>query len=496
MLRAMRSSAVYNVAEKSQLELAPMLSARAGCNVLLKREDQQSVRSFKLRGAYEKMSRLTARECARGVIAASAGNHAQGVALAARQLGTSALIVVPTPTPQIKRDMIRSLGAELEVAGDTFDDAYHVAVERQKETGRVFIHPYDDEDVIIGQGTIGLELFGQCESFDSVFVPVGGGGLISGIALAVKQTWPSIKVYGVETEDSAAMHTSLRAKERITLPTVGLLADGCAVRQVGSLTFELVSRWVDDVITVTNDELCAAVQDIFECRRAFVEPAGALGYAGIKKLRPGRDKTAIAIVTGANVNFDRLQYIAETARVGRHSEALFAIRIPEKPGQFRTLCHLIENRSLTEFNYRYGNSERAVVFVGVSTASVADRENLLDRFTDAGFEAHDLTDDEVARLHLRHLAGGRVESPIPERVFRMQFPERPGALAGFLDRVAGRWNISLFHYRNHGADRGRALLAFQVPPAQDEEFRTFVDTLGADALEVTQSLSTELFLNA
>ncbi len=496
-LRRLRSSSVYNVAVKTPLDRAPRLSRELGREVFLKREDLQVVHSFKLRGAFERISRLSPAELRRGVMAASAGNHAQGVALAALALGTRATIVVPVTTPSIKIEAILELGAELVLYGDNFDESYAHAVVLAEQSGRCFIHPYDDADVIVGQGTVGLEISEQYpESIDAVFVPVGGGGLISGIVLALKQLRPGVKVIGVEAEDAAAMSESLARGSRVTLGAMGLFVDGCAVRRVGELTYAITRDWVDEVVTVTNDEICAAIREIYEDRRVVVEPAGALGVAAMKRyVSEHADNGAlITILSGANLNFDRLQFIAERTKIGNRSEAVLAIEIPEKPGTFRRLCGAFGRHNITEFNYRYGDKLQAVVFVGLSIRGEEDFANVRSSLLRDGFSFTDLSGDEVAKTHVRHMVGGRSDSATDERIFKAQFPEKPGALAAFLEALEDRWNISVFHYRNHGADIGNALVGFQVPAESHAEFEAFVAQTPICFEEQTGAPSVQLFL--
>jgi threonine dehydratase len=494
-LLKMRESGVYNVAIKSPFEHAPLLSKRSGSEVFLKREDLQPVFSFKLRGAYSAIAKLSAEELAKGVICASAGNHAQGVALAAQKLGTKALIVVPVTTPELKQQAIIQLGAELICFGDTYDDANLHARELAITRGMTFIHPYDDPDVIAGQGTIGLELHDEMpEDIDAVFVAVGGGGLISGVALALKQLRPGIKIIGVEPEDSDAMFRSLAAGERVILPRVGLFADGVAVRQVGEETFRLAQEFVDEVMLVSNDAICAAVKEVFEDRRAILEPAGALAIAGLRAFAKKQTGKYVAIACGANVNFDRLRYIAEQAALGEQSEAIFAVKIPEKPGSFKLLCETLEDRNITEFNYRMGNLKDATVFVGMQIKGESDIERVLQKLDLAGFAALDLSQNDLAKTHVRHMVGGRSSDAVDERLFHFDFPERPGALSKFLNALGGGWNISLFHYRNHGSDKGRVLAGIQVPFATDFEFDEFLVALGYDYVEETDNPVRSLFL--
>lgn len=497
-LAAIGSAPVYDVAEQSPLQHAKLLSDRLGNTVLLKREDLQPTFSFKIRGAYCRMAKLTAEERAKGVITASAGNHAQGVALAGAKLGVNTKIVVPCTTPSVKTDAIRALGAELILFGDSYDEAHAYARSLEQEEGRTFVHPYDDPEVIAGQGTIGLEIHRQHPGpIDAVFVAVGGGGLSAGVALALKQLRPGIKVIGVEPEDADAMHRSVAAGERVTLAKVGLLADGVAVKTVGEETFRLCRMLLDEVIVVPNDAICAAVRDIFETCRAVLEPSGALAYAGMKAYvaRTGdKGKTFAALACGANLTFERLQYVAERSLVGERREAVFAAKIPERPGSFRKLCQSIGQRSVTEFNYRMGDPKEAVVFVGVSVRDDAERLRLIDSLNEQGYGAIDLTDDDLAASHLRHMVGGRSPHPKSERLFHFDFPERLGALTDFLDHLGGQWNISLFHYRSHGADRGRVLIGFEVNPSTDAAFADFISRVGYEAVEVTDNPGLAAFL--
>lgn len=496
-LQRMRASAVYNVAVKTPLEQAPFLSELVGREVLLKREDLQPVFSFKLRGAYAAMSRLPAEVLARGVVAASAGNHAQGVALSARQLSCPCTIVVPTTTPEVKQRAIRALGARLVVAGDTYDDAAGHARKIAAEEGLAPIHPYDDPDVIAGQGTIGLELHDQLPAdAEAVFAAVGGGGLAVGIALALKQLRPGIKVIGVEPEDSDAMSQSLRLGRRVRLDRVGIFADGVAVKQVGAETFRLAQEWLDGVVVVSNDEICAAVKEVFQDRRAVLEPAGALAFAGLRAWASQNEGSMplCAVACGANVNFDRLRHIAERAAFGEQAEAIFAAKIPEQPGSFRSLCQTLGGRSITEFNYRMGDLAEATVFVGIQTKHPGESRRILEELSGAGFAALDLTGNEMAKTHVRHMVGGRCPGACHERFFHFDFPERPGALVAFLDAMGSSWNISMFHYRNHGSDRGRVLAGIQVPPATEPAFDAFLKSLDCDFVEETHNPALQLFL--
>jgi threonine dehydratase len=489
---------VYDVAIESPLELAPNLSVRTRNRLLLKREDLQPVFSFKLRGAYNKMSRLPPRELKRGVVAASAGNHAQGVALAADRLGCPATIVMPVTTPHIKVDAVAALGAAIVLEGDSYDEAHASATALARRKRLTFVHPYDDPDVIAGQGTIGMEILRQCrEPLHAIFVPVGGGGLIGGIAAYVKRLRPQVRVIGVEPEDANAMERSLRAGRRVTLPQIGLFADGVAVKQVGRETFRLARSYVDEVMLVDTDELCAAIKDVFEDTRSIAEPSGVLSVAGAKRYaeeRRLRGETLVAVLSGANVNFDRLRFVAERAELGEQREAVFAATIPERPGSFKEFCRLIGKRNVTEFNYRYADPPDAHVFVGVEVRDRAEGDRLLATLERHGIRTLDLSDNEMAKLHVRHLVGGRAPQAEHELLYRFEFPERPGALMRFLDSVRHDWNISLFHYRNHGADYGRVLAGIQVPPPDKRAFQQFLKRLGYAYWEETGNPAYELFL--
>lgn len=497
-LQRMRSTAVYNVAKRTPLNLAEVLSARFNNQIWIKREDLQPVHSFKLRGAYSAMSRLSTDQLANGVVAASAGNHAQGVALAAQKLGSHATIVVPKTTPTLKQDAIKSFGAKLILHGDTYDDSYTYAIQESRTRKLTFIHPYDDPEVIAGQGTIGLELHEQLPpDCTHVFVAVGGGGLISGVALALKQLRPEIKIIGVEPKDSNAMTLSIKIGERVKLDRVGLFADGVAVKQVGIETFRICQEWVDDWITVSNDQICAAIKDIFEDQRAILEPAGALSLAGMKAYinkHKFTNQSMAMIACGANINFDRLRHIAERAALGENSEAIFAIKIPERPGSFLTLCNLLGGRSVTEFNYRMQNRQEATVFAGIQTKDPFESMEIWSLLKDSGFESWDLSENELAKTHIRHMIGGPSLDAIDERIFHFDFPERPGALLEFLSSMSGGWNISLFHYRNHGSDMGRVLVGIQVPPDSAEKFDKFLEKIGFTFTEVSGDPSIRLFL--
>lgn len=474
---------VYDVAIETPLEPAPRLSARLDNEILFKREDLQSVFSFKLRGAYNKLVQIPAADLARGVICASAGNHAQGVALAARELGVSSVIVMPESTPTIKVNAVEDLGGRVILDGATYDDAYERAVALAKNDDLVFIHPFDDPEVIAGQGTIGMEIHRQRRGeVDAIFVPVGGGGLIAGIALYIKALSPQTKVIGVEPEDSASMTAALEAGKPVTLGDVGIFADGVAVRRVGDETFRICSELLDDIILVDNDEICAAVQDIFEDTRAIVEPAGALAVAGVKRYveRTGIDgQTFVTVNCGANINFDRLRHIAERAALGEQREALLAVEIPERPGSFVAFCEAIGQRNLTEFNYRYHDRKTARIFVGVELTRGRDEQHeIVRRLERDGYPVIDISDNEIAKLHIRHMIGGPAGNIENERLYRFEFPERRGALLAFLKAIGHRWNISLFHYRNHGSDYGRVLAGVQVPDAERAEFDQHLKDLG------------------
>lgn len=497
-LEKIQNSRVYDVAKVTPLELQINLSKRIKNNVLLKREDMQPVFSFKIRGAYNKMANLSPEALAKGVIAASAGNHAQGVALSAQKLQCRAVIVMPTTTPQIKIDAVKSRGAEVVLFGDSYSDAYAYSLELEKKEGLTFVHPYDDPDVIAGQGTIGMEILdAHPQPIHAIFCCVGGGGLLAGIAAYVKAVRPEIKVIGVEARDAEAMTESLKQGERVTLDQVGLFADGAAVKQVGVNTFALCQQYVDEMIVVDNDAICAAIKDVFEDTRSILEPAGALAVAGLKAyaLRENiQDKTLIGIASGANMNFDRLRFIAERAEIGEKREAVFAVTIPEKPGAFKAFCRLLGGRNITEFNYRYSDPKNAHIFVGVAINNPSESAKLEADLQKQGLPTIDLTDNEVAKLHLRHLVGGHAPQAENEKVFRFEFPETPGALMKFLDTMGHNWNISLFHYRNHGADFGRVLVGMQVPPNELSEFNEFLSKLGYQYWDESENPAYKLFL--
>ncbi|HEY2775213.1 MAG TPA: threonine ammonia-lyase, biosynthetic [Candidatus Binatia bacterium] len=494
------NAAVYDVAIETSLDPAPKLSARLGCEVLLKREDMQPIFAFKVRGAYNKMSRLAPEVLARGVVAASAGNHAQGVALAAQHLRCPAWIVMPVTTPSIKVDAVRARGAHVELVGDTYADAATYALAMAGERGLTFVHPYDDPDVIAGQGTVGLEILRQAgQRLDAIFVPIGGGGLAAGVASVVARLRPNVRVIGVEPSDADAMYRSLREGHRVVLDQVGLFADGVAVRQVGEETFRICRELLSEVVVVGNDAICAAIKDVFEDTRTVLETAGALSIAGMKawaERESASDLRLVAVCSGANINFDRLRHIAERAEMGEQREALFAVTIPEKPGSFRAFCTLLGRRAITEFNYRYADASEAHVFVGVEIADRSERASLLSQLHRAGLPALDLSDDETSKLHIRHMVGGRAIVP-DEVLYRFVFPERPGALAGFLDAVSQGCNISLFHYRNHGADYGRVLVGVQVGTGGEDgsaAFRRRLDELGFEFTEETANPAYRLFV--
>lgn len=492
---------VYDVAIESPLERAVRLSARIGNHVHFKREDLQPVFSFKLRGAFNKMSHLSAQAAAAGVVCASAGNHAQGVALAARRLGIRACVVMPETTPAIKVRAVLDLGAEVLLHGDDYDAASDRAHELERERGLTFIHPFDDPLVIAGQGTIAMEILRQHdEHIDAIFVPIGGGGLIGGIAAYVKALYPHIRIIGVEPEDAASMQASLAAGRRVTLDRVGIFADGVAVRTVGEETFRLARAHVDSVVLVTTDEICAAIQDIFEDTRSIVEPAGALAVAGMKQYAAqtgATDRTFVTLNCGANMNFDRLRYVAERADLGAAREALFAVEIPEQKGSFLAFCELLGRRSVTEFNYRYADPARAHIFVGLGVSPGAGEADALAAAIRAGgFSVIDLSRNEMAKLHLRYMVGGPGRGLAHERLFRFEFPERPGALLRFLKGIGPGWNISLFHYRNHGSDHGRVLVGIEVPPATEADFLSHLQALNYRYVEETDNDVARLFLGA
>ncbi|MEF3193423.1 MAG: threonine ammonia-lyase, biosynthetic [Halothiobacillaceae bacterium] len=500
-LERILTARVYDVAIETPLDAMPLLSARLGRPVLLKREDLQPVFSFKLRGAYNKIHHLHTRgELGAGVIAASAGNHAQGVALAAERLGLRAVIVMPATTPAIKVNAVRRRGAEVVLHGDTYDEAYTHARTLAESEGLTFIHPYDDPEVIAGQGTIGMEILRQHpDPIEAVFVPVGGGGLIAGIAAYLKHLRPATRIIGVEPEDAACMHAALAADERVVLPQVGLFADGVAVRQAGEETFRIARECVDEVILVNTDEISAAIKDIFDDTRAIAEPAGALAIAGLKRYVGAASGCEtgplIAINSGANMNFDRLRHVAERAELGEQREALFAVTIPERPGSFRAFCETLGRRAITEFNYRYNDHRNAHIFVGVQLdGGAAEKEALIGLLRERGYPVLDMSGNEMAKLHVRHMVGGHSPRIEHEIIYRFEFPERPGALLHFLTRMGAKWNISLFHYRNHGADYGRVLVGIQVPDEERPQFERFLNALGFPYWDESDNPAYGLFL--
>ena len=491
-LRKSLLSKVYEVAVETPLDRLPLLSSRLGGDLYLKREDLQPVFSFKIRGAYNKMAGLPSEALAKGVIASSAGNHAQGVALAARKLGVAATIVMPVTTPEIKVAAVSALGAQVKLFGDNYDQSYEHAAQVAKAHGLTFVHPYDDPEVIAGQGTVGIELLRQHSGpLDAIFVPVGGGGLISGIGAVVKSLRPEIRVIGVEPSDAASMSAALAAGERVSLSYVGRFADGVAVKRVGEETFRICQQVVDECIEVSNDEICAAIKDLFEDRRAVLEPAGALAFAGLRKYldRNGPGHYA-AIASGANMNFDSLRHVSERAEIGERRELVLGVTIPERPGSFRAFCRAIGNHVVSEFNYRYSTPAEAHVFVGLKRRPGDDP---VEQLRSAGFQVLDLTDDETAKLHIRHMVGGKAAVD-NERIVSFGFPERSGALLQFLEAMDHPWNISLFHYRNHGSDIGRVLAGIQVPPEDATLFSAFLERLGYEFAEVTQDPACRLFL--
>ncbi|MDQ6955477.1 MAG: threonine ammonia-lyase, biosynthetic [Mariprofundaceae bacterium] len=500
-IEAIEHARVYDVAKETPLELAPKLSARLHNEILLKREDLQPVFSFKLRGAYNKIVHLNESERQNGVICASAGNHAQGVALSAKKLGIAATIVMPRTTPEIKVKAVESYGAIVVLFGDSYSDASSHASELCQQTGMTYIHPYDDPLVIAGQGTIAAEILRQAPTdLDYIFVPIGGGGLIAGIAVYLKTITPNTRIIGVEPIDSAAMHDSIKADERITLKQVGIFADGVAVKKVGEHTFDLVRKYVDDIILVDTDEICAAIKDIYDEDRSIVEPAGALAVAGMKKYirqHPLRGKVIACINSGANMNFDRLRHVAERSEMGERREALFAVTIDENPGSFLTFCKLLGDRPITEFNYRLSGRNQAHVFVGIGISSEQERQDiqaLLEEHQYPVIDLIDLIDNEVAKLHMRHMVGGKSTDVQNEQLYRFEFPERPAALLDFLSCIAGRWNISLFHYRNHGAAFGRVLVGIEIPEQDQQAFEGFLMTLGYTWVNESDNPALKLFL--
>ena len=489
---------VYDVAVETPMSPAQFLSDRLSNTILIKREDEQPVYSFKCRGAYKCISKKTPEELAKGVVTASAGNHAQGVALSAQKLGIKATIVMPRTTPEIKVASVRARGAKAVLHGDTFDEAFTYSQKLVEEKGMTYIHPYDDPDVIAGQGTIAMEMLRQCTGdIHAIFVPVGGGGIAAGVAAYVKYLRPEIKVIAVESTESACLAAAMKAGKRVTLPHVGIFADGVAVAQIGKHTWQVCKDHIDECITVTPDELCAAIKDIFDDTRSVAEPAGALGVAGLKKYveRTGIEgKTLIAIESGANMNFDRLRYVSEMAEVGEGREVIMAVTIPEKPGSFQTFCNLLGKRPITEFNYRYGRDDAAQIYVGVKVPE-GGKQDLLDELAAKHYPAVDLSNDDVSKYHIRHMVGGHApESVDNEILYRFEFPERPGALLVFLKTLGKRWNISMFHYRNHGAANGRVLVGLQVPKGEEAELRTYLDEVAYPYWEESDNPAYKLFL--
>ncbi len=498
LIQKILTARVYDVAIESPVHKAPFLSSRLGREVLYKREDLQPVYSFKCRGAYNKMLSIDPEVLSKGVIAASAGNHAQGVALGAQRLKIPAVIVMPTTTPAIKVRSAKARGAQVILHGDSFDEAFAKSQELISQYGYTYLHPFDDIEVIAGQGTVAVELLRQVtKPIDAVFIPVGGGGLAAGMAAYIKYVRPEIKVIGVEPEDAACLAAALDAKERVVLSQVGLFADGVAVKQIGANTFDVLKDACDEVITVTTDEICAAVKDVFDDVRSVNEPAGALSVAGLKKYaaREGAGEALVAILSGANVNFDRIRHVAERAEVGEKREAILAVTIPERPGAFKSFCEQIGQRNITEFNYRYSDTDEAHIFVGVTTdPSTDDRAELVSKLDQAGLPVVDMTDNELAKLHIRHMVGGRSPEAGSELVFRFEFPERPGALLKFLNRIGARWNISAFHYRNHGAAYGRVLVSMQAAASERDELSSYFDDIGYTYFDESENPAVRLFM--
>lgn len=494
---------VYDVATRTPLDFAPNLSRRFNNQVWLKREDLQPVFSFKLRGAYNRMAQLSDTEKAKGVVCASAGNHAQGVALSAKHLAVKATIVMPRTTPEIKVANVRNLGAKVVLHGDAYDDASAYAQRLVAEQGATYIHPYDDDDVIAGQGTIAREVLEQLQGpLDAVFIPVGGGGLVAGMAAYIKYLRPDVKVIGVEPEDAPTLHAAMAAKRRVTLKSVGLFADGVAVKKIGQKTFALAKDYVDEVVLVSVDQICAAISDVFDDTRSIAEPAGALAIAGLKKYVQENEvagQQLVAVASGANINFHRLRHVSERAELGEAREALFAVGIPEKPGSFKRFCSLLGKRSITEFNYRYADRDMAQIFVGLSLSDPTERQALLSKLESAGYAVVDMTDNEMAKLHVRYMVGGVSPSTekkgVDERLFRFEFPERPGALMEFLKAIGSQWNISMFHYRNHGAAYGRVLTGLEVPAGELTALRESLAQVGYPVVEETDNPAAKLFLS-
>ncbi|MDA7826123.1 threonine ammonia-lyase, biosynthetic [Porticoccaceae bacterium] len=498
-VQKIQDAEIYDLAIKTPIDEAPLLSQRLNNRVLLKREDLQPVFSFKLRGAYNKLLNLSKQQLDTGVVAASAGNHAQGLALASKKLGIRATIVMPRTTPRIKVDAVRSRGAEVVLVGDSYDEAAAHATELVKAKGLTYIHPFDDPDVIAGQGTIGKEILDQLpDQLDAIFIAVGGGGLCAGIAAYVKQLRPEIKIIAVESDDAACLDAAIKAGERVTLDQVGIFADGTAVAQIGEETFRLLKDLVDEVITVTTDEICAAIKDVYNDTRAICEPSGALGTAGLKKYvekHGTENKTLLSVQCGANIDFDRLRYISERTQIGEKREAVLAVTIDEKPGSFQTFCSTLGRHGISEFNYRYNDEKLAHIFVGVQVNGDTDRHDLIAELQAKGYQLSDLTDNEMAKLHIRHMVGGRAVEVVEEQVFRFEFPERPGALLNFLAQLGGRFNISMFHYRNHGSAFGRVLVGLQVKQQDRSELKEFLDNLGYRYADETDNPAYQFFLS-
>lgn len=498
-IKRILNARIYDLAIETPLDPAPLLSQRTGNTVLLKREDLQPVFSFKIRGAYNKLLQLGEDERERGVVAASAGNHAQGLAMGAKHLGIKATIVMPRTTPQIKVDAVRGRGAKVVLHGDSYDEASAHAQELVEQRGLTYIHPFDDPDVIAGQGTVAMEILRQYPGhIDAIFVAVGGGGLCAGIAAYVKYVRPDVKVFAVESDESTCLKAALEKKRRVTLPQVGIFADGVAVAQIGKETYRVLKSTLDGVITVSTDEICAGIKDIFEDTRSIAEPAGAVSVAGMKKYVEENDcvgQTFVAIDSGANINFDRLRYISERTEIGEQREAILAVTIPERPGAYKEFCRALGRRNITEFNYRYADTESARIFVGVQVGMHgSDRQELVDMLAAKGYTVEDMTENELAKLHIRHLVGGHAPQVGEEMVFRFEFPERPGALYTFLNKVAGHWNISLFHYRNHGSAFGRVLVGMQVPKGERAQVRKFLDEINYPYWDETDNPAYQFFL--
>jgi threonine dehydratase len=498
-IKRILNARIYDLAIETPLDEARLLSQRTGNRVLLKREDLQPVFSFKLRGAYNKLLQLTAIERERGVICASAGNHAQGVALGSQHLGIKATIVMPRTTPQIKVDAVKARGAKVVLHGDSYDEASTHAKKLVEEKGLTYVHPFDDPDVIAGQGTVGMEILRQFSGkIDAIFIAVGGGGLCAGISAYVKFVRPDIKIIAVESDESACLKAAFEKKKRVVLPVVGIFADGIAVAQIGEETFRILRKTVDEIITVNNDEICAGIKDIFEDTRSIAEPAGAVSVAGLKKYVAEHQvsgQTFVAIACGANINFDRLRYISERTEIGEQREAILAVTIPERPGAYKEFCKALGKRNITEFNYRYADNREAKIFVGIQVASGGqDRHELVADLQSQGYDVVDMTDNELAKLHIRHMVGGHAPGVTDEVVYLFEFPERPGALYNFLTKAAGRWNISMFHYRNHGSASGRVLVGMQVPKGERTQVKKFLDDLGYPYSDETANKAYQFFL--